>query len=204
MTGLGVAGRTLAGAPGALDVVRAEPRGVVAVLTPWNDPFPAAAGLVAAALVTGNTVVHKPSERSAAPGALMASLIAACLPDGVLEVVSGGAEVGAQVAADGRVAVVAHVGSSAAGRAISAAVGARGGKVLLENGGKDPIVVDAGVDPVWAAQQIAVGAFTNAGQLCTAVERVYLHADVAEAVTAELVRLAAALRPGDPRDDARR
>jgi succinate-semialdehyde dehydrogenase/glutarate-semialdehyde dehydrogenase len=201
VTGLGVAGRTLAGAPGALDVVRAEPRGVVAVLTPWNDPFPAAAGLVAAALVTGNTVVHKPSERSAAPGALMASLIAACLPDGVLEVVSGGPEVGAQVAADRRVAVVAHVGSSAAGRAISAAVGARGGKVLLENGGKDPIVVDAGVDPVWAAQQIAVGAFTNAGQLCTAVERVYLHADVAGAVTAELVRLAAALRPGDPRDD---
>ena len=201
VTGLGVAGRTLAGAPGALDVVRAEPRGVVAVLTPWNDPFPAAAGLVAAALVTGNTVVHKPSERSAAPGALMASLIAACLPEGVLEVVSGGGEVGAQVAADGRVAVVAHVGSSAAGRAISTAVGARGGKVLLENGGKDPIVVDAGVDPVWAAQQIAVGAFTNAGQLCTAVERVYLHADVADAVTAELVRLAAALRPGDPRDD---
>ena len=73
MTGLGVAGRTLAGAPGALDVVRAEPRGVVAVLTPWNDPFPAAAGLLAAALVTGNTVVHKPSERSAGPGALMAS-----------------------------------------------------------------------------------------------------------------------------------
>ena len=98
-------------------------------------------------------------------------------------------------------AVVAHVGSSATGRAISAAVGARGGKALLENGGKDPIVVDAGVDPVWAAQQIAIGAFTNAGQLCTAVERVYLHADVADAVTAELVRLAAALQPGDPRDD---
>jgi acyl-CoA reductase-like NAD-dependent aldehyde dehydrogenase len=202
VTGLGVAGRALAGGPGALDLVRAEPRGVVAVLTPWNDPFPAAAGLLAAALVTGNTVVHKPSERSAAPGALMASLFAGCLPEGVLEVLNGGGGVGAQLAADDRVAVVAHVGSSATGRAISTVVGARGGRVLLENGGKDPIVVDAGVDPVWAAQQIATGAFTNAGQLCTAVERVYLHADVADAVLAELVRLAQGLEPGDPRADS--
>ena len=61
--------------------------------------------------------------------------------------------------------------------------------------------MDDGVDPAWAAGQIATGAFTNAGQLCTAVERVYLHAAVAEAVTAELVRLAEDLQPGDPRDD---
>ena len=74
--------------------------------------------------------------------------------------------------------------------------------MLLENGGKDPIVVDAGVDPAWAAQQIATGAFTNAGQLCTAVERVYLHTDVADAVIAELVRPAQALEPGDPRADS--
>lgn len=201
VTGLGVAGRTLAGGPGAVDLVRAEPRGVVAVLTPWNDPFPAAAGLLAAALVTGNTVVHKPSERSAVPGALMGELVADCLPPGVLQLLRGGGEVGARLAADGHVAVVAHVGSSATGRSISAVTGARGAKALLENGGKDPVVVDEGVDPVWAARQVATGAFTNAGQLCTAVERVYLHAGVAEAVTAELVRLAEALRPGDPRDD---
>src|SRR6185312_7978168 len=113
----------------------------------------------------------------------------------------GGVEVGARLAADGRVAVVAHVGSSATGRTISAVTGARGARALLENGGKDPIVVDDGVDPAWAAQQIATGAFTNAGQLCTAVERVYLHAAVAEAVTAELVRLAEELQPGDPRAD---
>ncbi len=126
VTGLGIAGRTLAGSPGAVDLVRAEPRGVVAVLTPWNDPFPAAAGLLAAALVTGNTVVHKPSERSAVPGALMGALVADCLPPGVLQLLCGGGDVGAQLAADGRVAVVAHVGSSATGRTISAVAGARG------------------------------------------------------------------------------
>ena len=196
------AGRSLGGDALAVDVVRREPRGLVAVITPWNDPFPAAAGLLAAALVTGNVVVHKPSERSAAPGAAMAGLVAAALPPGVLEVVTGDAAVGARIVADERVHLVAQVGSTAAGRAISAAAGARGARALVENGGKDPLVVDAGVDPAWAAQQIATGAFTNTGQLCTAVERVYLHAEVADAVLAELVALARATTVGDPRERA--
>jgi succinate-semialdehyde dehydrogenase/glutarate-semialdehyde dehydrogenase len=74
--------------------------------------------------------------------------------------------------------------------------------VLLENGGKDPIVVDAGVDPAWAAGQIALGAFTNTGQICTSVERVYLHEAVADDVLGELVRIADAMRVGDPADRA--
>lgn len=202
VTGLGAAGRTLAGGAGSVDYVRAEPRGVVAVLTPWNDPYPAAAGLLAAALVTGNTVVHKPSERSAAPGRALAELVATCLPEGVLGIVDGAGDVGERLVTDERVAVVAHVGSTATGRRISELAGRRGAKVLVENGGKDPIVVDAGVDPAWAAEQVAIGAFTNGGQLCTSVERVYLHADVADVVLAELVKRAEALRAGDPRDDA--
>ncbi|MBT0769627.1 aldehyde dehydrogenase [Kineosporia sp. J2-2] len=198
VTGVLEAGRSLAGNPLAVDAVRREPRGPVAVLTPWNDPYPAAAGLLAAALVTGNTVVHKPSERSPAAGWALASLIAARLPAGVLNVLAGDGEVGAALVADPRVAVVAHIGSTATGRDIARVVGGRGGRVLLENGGKDPIVVDSGVDPRWAAEQIAIGAFTNTGQLCTSVERVYLHRDVAEAVTAELVRIAEAMVTGDP------
>lgn len=202
VTGLGPTGRSLAGASGALDVVRREPHGVVAVITPWNDPLPAAAGLLAAALVTGNTVVHKPSERSAAPGWEMARLIAEALPPGVLQVLTGDGETGAALVADERVALVAQVGSSATGRRIATTVGARGGRVLLENGGKDPILVDAGVDPVWAAQQIATGAFVNSGQLCTSVERVYLHDDVADAVVDALVEIAAGMTVGDPTDAA--
>ncbi|WP_193311325.1 aldehyde dehydrogenase family protein [Georgenia satyanarayanai] len=201
-TGLGAAGRTLAGATSALDVVRREPRGVVAVITPWNDPFPAAAGLLAAALVTGNTVVHKPSERSALPGWEMARLVAGALPAGVLNVVNGDGETGAALVADERVALVAHVGSTAAGRRIAAVAGARGAKVLLENGGADAIVVDSGVDPRWAAEQIATGAFTNTGQICTSVERVYVHDDVADAVVAALVEVADGLVVGDPAEPA--
>lgn len=200
VTGLGATGRTLAGGSSALDVVRREPHGVVAVITPWNDPFPAAAGLLAAALVTGNTVVHKPSERSALPGWQMARIIAEALPAGVLNVVNGDGETGAALVADDRVALVAQVGSSATGRRIATAVGARGGRVLLENGGKDPIVIDAGVDPQWAAEQVALGAFTNSGQLCTSVERVYLHQDVADAVLERLVAVAGGLTVGAPDD----
>jgi succinate-semialdehyde dehydrogenase/glutarate-semialdehyde dehydrogenase len=174
------------------------------VITPWNDPFPAAAGLLAAALVTGNTVVHKPSERSARPGWEMARLIAEALPAGVLNVVTGDGETGRALVADDRVALVAHVGSTAAGRSIAAAAGSRGARVLLENGGKDPLLVDAGVDPVWAAGQIALGAFVNTGQLCTSVERVYLHADVADDVLAALVEIATDLAVGDPADPVTR
>jgi acyl-CoA reductase-like NAD-dependent aldehyde dehydrogenase len=197
-TGLGASGRTLAGASAALDAVRREPRGVVAVITPWNDPFPAAAGLLAAALVTGNTVVHKPSERCSGAGRAMAELVAAALPEGVLQVLDGGAEVGMALAEDERVALVAHVGSTAAGRRIGAAVGARGARALLENGGKDPIVVDSGVDPRWAAEQIATGAFTNTGQICTSVERVYVVEQVADDVVAHLCDIARSLTVGDP------
>ncbi|GAA1625194.1 aldehyde dehydrogenase family protein [Georgenia ruanii] len=196
--GLGPAGRTLAGAASALDVVRREPHGVVAVITPWNDPYPAAAGLLAAALVPGNTVVHKPSERSAVPGWRLARLVATALPPGVLDVVNGDGETGAALAADPRVALVAHVGSTASGRAIAQAVGARGARLLRENGGKDPLLVDAGVDPAWAARQIATGAFTNTGQLCTSVERVYVHESVADDVLAALVEVAAGMRVGPP------
>ena len=199
VTGL-AGGRALAGGPGALDVVRPVPRGVVGVITPWNDPYPAAAGLLAAALVTGNAVVHKPSERSAAPGRRLTEVIAAGLPEGVLELVEGDAVAGAALAAHPGVDLVAHIGSSAAGASVRVACAARGAAAITENGGKDALLVDADVDPSWAAEQIAVGAFANAGQLCTSVERVYVHADVADAVLTELVRRAEALVVGDPRD----
>lgn len=109
---------------------------------------------------------------------------------------------GEALVSDDRVDVVAQVGSTATGRRIAAVAGARGAVALLENGGKDPLLVDAGVDPAWAAAQIAAGAFTNTGQLCTSVERVYLHADVADAVLAELVALARGVVVADPADPA--
>lgn len=167
-------GRSLHGSWAATDLMIPEPRGVVAVLTPWNDPVAVAAGLLGAALVTGNTVVHKPSERCPATGRRFAELLADQLPDGVLEILDGDGSVGAQLASAADVDVVAHVGSSATGRAIAQACAQRGAKTVLENGGNDALIVDAGVDPRWAAEQTALGAFANAGQICVSVERVFV------------------------------
>jgi acyl-CoA reductase-like NAD-dependent aldehyde dehydrogenase len=182
-------GKSLQGDWAATDLMIAEPRGVVAVLTPWNDPVAVAAGLLGAALVTGNTVVHKPSERCPAVGRRFADLIAAHLPEGVLEIVDGDGTVGAQLAADD-VDVVAHVGSTAAGRDIARVCATRGAKAIMENGGNDALIVDAGVDPCWAAEQAATGAFANAGQICVSVERIFVVASLADAFVAELVRQA--------------
>jgi succinate-semialdehyde dehydrogenase / glutarate-semialdehyde dehydrogenase len=180
-------GRTLHGGWGATDLMVPEPRGVVAVLTPWNDPVAVAAGLIGAALATGNTVVHKPSERCPRTGRRFAEIVAAHLPAGVLEIVDGDGAVGARLAA-APVDVVAHVGSSATGRSIAEAAARTGAKVLLENGGNDALVVDAGVDPDWAAAQAALGSFANAGQICVSVERIYVHAGVADPFLAALTR----------------
>lgn len=166
-------GQALAGNPEAIDLMAVQPRGVVAALTPWNDPVAVSCGLLGAALVTGNTVVFKPSERSPVSGWLLARLFAAHLPAGVLSLLTGGARVGASLAAQ-EVDVVAHVGSTATGRSIAATCAGTGAKALLENGGSDPLIVDDNVDPRWAAEQAALGAFTNSGQLCVAVERIYV------------------------------
>lgn len=174
-------GRSLQGGWSATDLMVPQPRGVVAVLTPWNDPVAVAAGLLGAALVTGNTVVHKPSERSPQTGRRFAELLAARLPDGVLQIVDGDETVGARLAEAERVDVVAHVGGSAAGREIARACAERGATALLQNGGNDALIVDADVDPGWAAGQAALGAFANAGEICVSVERIYVVQSIADA-----------------------
>ncbi|MFD9700227.1 aldehyde dehydrogenase family protein [Lentzea sp. NPDC059081] len=167
-------GRSLLGS--AVDFMVPEPRGVVVALTPWNDPVAVACGLLGAAVVTGNVVVHKPSERCPHTGLLLATAIAGCFPSGVVQTLVGDGEVGDALVRSAETDLVAHVGSTATGRAIARVSSA---KLVLENGGNDPLIVDDDVDPEWAAAQAALGAFTNAGQICTSVERVYLHKAVA-------------------------
>jgi betaine-aldehyde dehydrogenase len=172
-------GRVLAGAPTATDLMVPEPRGVVVALTPWNDPVAVACGLVGAALVTGNTVVAKPSERCPHTGLLFGEILRPVFPEGVLQHLVGDGEVGSWLAENPDVDVIAHVGSTATGRRLASAAARTGAKVLLENGGNDPLLVDEDVDPVWAAEQAALGAFANSGQICVAVERIFVHRAVA-------------------------
>lgn len=179
-------GLSLRGSALATDYTMAEPRGVVAALTPWNDPVAVAAGLLGAALVTGNTVVHKPSERCPHTGARLGEILAAALPESVLVTVTGGPETGRLLTGQAGIDVLAHVGSTATGTAIAEAALATGAHVIRENGGNDPLVIDDDVDPDWAAEQAAIGAFTNAGQICTSVERIYVHRGIAEPFLASL------------------
>lgn len=188
-------GRSLQGGWDSSDLMLWEPRGVCVVLTPWNDPVAIALQGLAAALVVGNPVVFKPSERTPLCGALVASILAEQLPAGVLQVLHGDGTTGAALVASPDVDVVYHVGSSVTGRAIAEACARTGAHAVLEGGGKDACIIDAGVDPEWAAGQVALGAFANTGQICVAVERVYVHADIAEPFVAALVRAAEAKGP---------
>ena len=187
-------GRSLAGGYGATDVMVFEPRGVVALLVPWNDPVAIACGQLAAALVTGNTVVLKPSEKTPLGALRIAELLG--LPPGVLNVLLGDARAGRPLAAHPGVDLVMHTGSVMTGREIAAVCAAGGRKALLELGGKDALLVDRDVDPEWAAEQAATGAFANAGQICTSVERIYVHAGIAAPFLAALTRRAAERRVG--------
>ena len=172
-------GHSLRGDQLASDYTIAEARGVAVLLTPWNDPVAVACGLIGAALVTGNTVVHKPSERCPHLGVLLGKVLAPDFPPDVLITLTGGAAVGTQLTEQAGVAVVAHVGSSASGARIARSSLLTGAHVIRENGGNDPLLVDDDVDPVWAARQAAVGAFSNSGQICTSVERIYVHRTIA-------------------------
>ncbi|UFU15663.1 aldehyde dehydrogenase family protein [Curtobacterium sp. C1] len=180
-------GEALRGQFGAADWSVPHPRGVVLALTPWNDPVAVACGILGAAVVTGNTVVHKGSERCPATIARLNELLAEALPDGVLVGVDGDAATGELLLEQDGIDVYAHVGSTATGDRLTAAAATTRAHVIRENGGNDAVVVDGDVDPVWAAAQVALGAFANTGQICTSVERVYVHRAVAEPFVAALV-----------------
>ena len=175
-----------------------EPLGVVAVISPWNLPFAIAFTQVAHAVAAGNAAVVKPSELAPLSGALVERLFAdAGAPAGLVRVVQGDAAVGdALVRADG-VAKIVFTGSVGGGRLVAAAAAERLVPLTLELSGKDPMLVldDAELDR--AAAGAAWGAFLNAGQVCSGIERVYVEGGLYEPFVEELARRASALRLGE-------
>jgi acyl-CoA reductase-like NAD-dependent aldehyde dehydrogenase len=188
-------GKNLQGNYMATDVMVHEPYGVAAVVVPWNDPIAIACGYLGAALVTGNTVVYKPSEKTPLSAVRLVEMFE--LPDGVLNLLLGDARAGWPLVAHEDVDLVLFTGSVETGREILEVAGRQLKKAVVELGGKDPMLVDAGVDPAWAADEAATGSFANAGQICTSVERIYVHESVADEFLQELVVRAGALQVGD-------
>jgi alpha-ketoglutaric semialdehyde dehydrogenase len=181
-----------------------RPIGVVGVITAWNFPVAVPSWKILPALVCGNTIVWKPAEEAPASGALFAqTLWDAGLPPGVLNVVHGyGEEVGAAIVSHPDTQVLAFTGSTPVGRGIAETGGRMLKRVSLEMGGKNPVVVMPDADPALVIDGVLWGAFGTAGQRCTATSRLIAVGAGHDAMLAELVRRARALRIGDPLDPA--
>ncbi len=203
------AGRDLLQLPGERNALRYSGRGVVAVIAPWNFPLAIAAGMVSAALATGNAVVLKPAEQTpACAKAVVDALHAAGVPHAALSLLPGGDEPGKALVAHPGVHAIAFTGSCAAGLNIleTAAKVLPGQrhikKVVAEMGGKNAIIVDADADLDDAVPAIVTSAFGFAGQKCSAASRVLVHADIADALIERLRGAVATLQVGPAEDFA--
>jgi aminomuconate-semialdehyde/2-hydroxymuconate-6-semialdehyde dehydrogenase len=199
-----VPGGALAPGERALNYTLRRPRGVAALISPWNLPLYLLTWKVAPALATGNTAVCKPSEVTPSTAAMFGELCReAGLPAGVLNIVHGlGGEAGAPLVRHPAVPTVSFTGSTAVGRWIAKEAADRVKRVSLELGGKNPFIVFADADVEAAAATAARAAFTNQGQVCLCGSRLLVARPLVEKMTVEIVARAKALRIGDPDDPA--
>ena len=185
---------------GVDEIIAHEPLGVIANVSAWNYPWFVGSNVYVPALLTGNTVLYKPSEYATMSGLAMADLLhEAGIPQDVFIPVVGARAAG-EALLDQKVDGVFFTGSHETGRVIATRLAPRMLRLQLELGGKDPTYVCEDVDVKAAAESLADGAMYNAGQSCCSVERIYVHeaiADDFEAAFAEVVR---GFKVGDPED----
>jgi alpha-ketoglutaric semialdehyde dehydrogenase len=192
-------GETYPGAsPASLLLSRRRPRGVAGLITPWNFPVAIPLWKAAPALAFGNAVVLKPSPDATALALRLAELIAPALPDGLFQVVPGGAETGGAIL--DRVDCMSFTGSVPVGRQVAVAATARGIPSQAEMGGLNASIVLADAEPGRAATVIAGAAMGYAGQKCTATSRAIVVGDPGP-FTEALVAAVEGLAVGDPADD---
>ncbi|WP_406207913.1 aminobutyraldehyde dehydrogenase [Streptomyces sp. NBC_01017] len=188
--------------PGRTSVLRREPVGVCAQITPWNYPLMMAVWKVAPALAAGNTVVLKPSDTTPSSATLLARLAAEHLPPGVLNVVCGDRDTGRSLVAHPHVRLVAVTGSVRAGQQIAAAAAADLKRLHLELGGNAPVLIHADADLDDAVEQLSSLAYYNAGQDCTAAARILVDRRIHDTFLDLFADRAARLLPGAPDDES--
>lgn len=179
------------------DEVHRKPYGVVAAIAPWNWPLMIAIWQIIPALRAGNTVVLKPSEYTSIGTLEMIRLIAAVLPPGVINTVSGAGQVGAWLVDNPEVDKIMFTGSGATGARIAATAARHLTPTTMELGGNDAAIVLPDADPKGLAMGLFWGAFLNMGQTCACAKRLYVPDSLHDAVVAELKALASAMRMGD-------
>ncbi|WP_137734446.1 L-piperidine-6-carboxylate dehydrogenase [Pseudaquabacterium pictum] len=195
--------------PGHRMMEQWHPLGVVGVISAFNFPVAVWAWNAALALVCGDSVVWKPSEKTPLTALATQALFDAALrdfraagneaPDDLSQLLNGLAPVGEALVDDARVALVSATGSTRMGRAVGPRVAARFGRCLLELGGNNAIIVAPTADLDLAVRGILFGAYGTAGQRCTTTRRVIAHASIHDELAARLERARASLQVGDPR-----
>jgi acyl-CoA reductase-like NAD-dependent aldehyde dehydrogenase len=177
-----------------------EPQGVVAIIFPWNFPFAIPMTELIPALVAGNAVLLKPSELTPATGALVGEVIGhAGFPRGLVQILQGSGGIGAAII-DAGPAKVFFTGSVATGRRIAETCASKLIPSVLELGGKDAMIVLADADLDVASSAAVWGGFTNCGQACLSVERIYVEQPVAEKFVQLCIEKTKKLRLGSSKD----
>lgn len=201
----GGAGRTLEGraageyAAGYTSLIRREPVGVAALITPWNYPLLTAITKLSPALAAGNAVVLKPSEQTPLTALRLAKLAEGILPPGVLNVIVGtGKECGVPLVDHPDVGIVSLTGDTATGKEVARAAAATMKRVHLELGGKAPVLVLDDADAASVAGVLRDASFWNSGQDCSAAARVILAESIYDEVLEQIVDMATSIAVGDP------
>jgi aldehyde dehydrogenase (NAD+) len=176
---------------------RHVPIGVVGAIAPWNFPIILAMFKVAPALLAGNTVVLKPSPFTPLTTLRLGELLRGVLPDGVLNIVTGGDDLGPWMTSHPGIDKVSFTGSTQTGRKVMASAASTLKRVTLELGGNDAAIVMPDVDVAQVAEQLFWAAFRNTGQICIATKRMYVHKDIYEPLKDAIVAYAATVKMGD-------
>ncbi len=178
-----------------------QPHGVVAVITPWNIPVGIPSQYLSAGLAAGNAIVWKPAPTTSAIAArLLECLLEAGLPQGVVNLVFGGADVGEELVSSPGTHAVGFTGSSTVGNQVAKAAGAK--PLLLELGGNGPVIVLDDANLPAAVQGTAFACYRNAGQICRSAERILVHERVHASFLQGLVEKTRAIKLGHPLDEA--
>lgn len=182
--------------------IRRVPLGVTALITPWNFPLNTAAVKMAPALLIGNTIIFKPSPNTPLAALRFAQIVRDAVPRGVLNVVTGTDELGPWITSHPGIKKFSFTGSVATGKKIMAACAAHLTRVTLELGGNDAAIVLEDADLALTAEKLTSSAFYNAGQVCVAVKRVYVHRRVHDELAEACARIARTIRLGSGADPA--
>jgi betaine-aldehyde dehydrogenase/aminobutyraldehyde dehydrogenase len=188
---------------GYTSMIRRDPLGVIGSVAPWNFPILMAAWKIAPALMTGNTVVLKPSEQTPLTALRLAELAADLFPEGVLNVITGhGQDVGAALVGHPRVRMSSLTGDTRTGKQVARAAADNLKRVHLELGGKAPVIVFSDADLALAVQKVREGGYGNSGQDCMAASRVYVADAIHDDFVSELTRAVKDIATGDPASEA--